>query len=243
MDQPDETDFPRGREPEVDRQIASLRQLPPGSFWAQIECKDKDHQDHVREEALVHLLRSARRTGQSRDADRLAMVLVERSKSTVFRAIRRRRWLSNTEVEDLYSEIVAHLVETLYDLGAGRAVEFWEIRYWFALKRLAIRVCDKDAAAARHTVSGMQGGGETEPFDLLENTAAPEPICRIDLMAARSLLVRLPPEERGVFYLYYVERVSQKEISERFGFTERTVYNRLRSAKKQLDAWTENDGK
>lgn len=130
------------REPDVALQIATALPLSQGALRTRTAISDRRSPDYMKEECLIYLVRHYHRTGDEQKVSDLCTALVRR----VTRIIRKHlRSLGPEALDEGYSEVLTRLFRKILDLSTDKA-DFFQVRFWVAMKRLCIQVFDDQLA-------------------------------------------------------------------------------------------------
>lgn len=127
------------RDPDVERQIAGALALPREALRKRVAIIDRGSPDYLKEECLVYLLRHYQRGGNEGTVGDIAAALVRRSARIIRKHLRS---LGPEALDDGYSEVVTRLFRRILDVSADKA-DFFQVRFWFAMKRICIQVFGK----------------------------------------------------------------------------------------------------
>jgi RNA polymerase sigma factor (sigma-70 family) len=91
----------------------------------------------------------------------------------------------------------------------------------------------------RERIVSIRAGGESEYLNVLVNELSPERRVSAaeELTRLARALDRLPPKCRQVFWLRRVQNVSQKQLADRFGVTEKAIEKQLTTAVRLLTGY------
>ncbi len=225
----------RTREPRVEAQIRQLLQASRVEFWRRAVVRDHHSPDWIQEETLVSLLRIWERGGDTRTADRIAELLIDRTARKIARQIA--CWkLSPQHAEECLQDVQSSLIEAIY--SGERSHEFWEVRFWVCLERRINNAVRRYRTVTVREVSLQpiedEEGHQTER---LEQFHAPTPLTPQDRVEMGEALALLTENERTAFVLYNGEQWSQQEIADHLQVSDRTVRNLLVRAHKRLEPW------
>ena len=126
-----------------------------------------------------------------------------------------RNWPHRDELHDLRQEIYARVYE-----AAGKALPLQPRAFLFASARHLL--ADR---ARRARVVSIEPVGDFEPLNVLVDDVSPERWCggRQVLKRLADAFDRLPDRCREVVWLRRVEHLSQREVAQRLGISEKTV--------------------
>ncbi len=225
----------RFRDAHIERQATSLLNSNPREQWRQVAVTNREAEEWVQEEALVCLLRTYQRRGETDNAWRLAEVLLQRTVPFLNRHIS--VWhLPPHYVEECIRDTQEQLLNDMFNLSAK--AEFWEIRFWLCLKRRLLNVIQhykRITEAEFHPTDTLEDGEQGEDSISRIPDSKSLPLANRALIA--DALAQLKEQERIAFTLFHSEDWGQQEIAERLGVSERTVRNLLTRAEKRLAEW------
>ncbi len=224
------------REPKVIQQVESLLCCGRGEFWRRVQIAEYTQEGFVSEEALVYFIREYHRSGAGSEAGDLMEILEERCRKSVARKLRRWSYLSETQRDDCYHDILSHMFTAL--LSGETGDEFWEVRFWYCLDCKISNFAQKYHHVAQNEF--VPDSGESEdgrPLDYMGNIAAPTRTTSEERALIAEALRLLSVDQRKVFVLFHYEQWTQDEIAKYLNVTDRTVRNRLESAEKRLKSW------
>lgn len=220
----------RTRPSEVIEQIHLLLSLSPAQCEQIMARRERSGGFTIKEEALVYLMRHLRTQNRKREADAVARSLLARSAGIIARSVKR-AFPTGTAVqqEQCIEEVQFRMWEAI--LSNEPKDEFWEIGFWFCLKRRTIGCLAqfrKISYYEVHPVINQQDDEEaTNAIELFADPAGASMHSHVELQDAMN---RLPAGHRQAMHLFYVEGWSQKQIAVTFGVADRTVRNWLTSA-------------
>lgn len=205
---------------EVEKEIEALESLSSRSAVRWL-C---DRERNALPETMVFFVRKFLREGQTDLADEVLGELWHRTAPRVVRYLAHHSSANSEDRTDLAHDVMVRLLVAIKSLDPAQ--EFWEICFWFALKR---RMLDAIREFARgKQLAGPANGRRPGTDDMPADPAKPLSGEEIDRIWLLQMLERLPSELKVVVYLHEVEEYTEKEIAEMAGCTERTVRNRLK---------------
>jgi RNA polymerase sigma factor (sigma-70 family) len=225
----------RTREPRVEAQIRQLLMVSNVEFWRRAEVRDHRSADWIQEETLVGLLRIREREGDTRTADRIAELLIDRTARKIARQIA--CWkLAPHHADECLQDVQSSLIEAIY--SGERNHEFWEVRFWVCLERRINNAVRKyhNVTTRELSLQPMEDE-EGHQAERLEQFQAPIPVTPQERVEAGEALAVLTENERIAFVLYNGEQWSQQEIADHLQVSDRTVRNLLVRAHKRLEPW------
>lgn len=248
---------PYRRDTGVEAQIARSIGLSAAVLRTRANIDDKSSSEYLQEECLVHLLRAAARRDDKIAADAAADLLLRRCQSWVTRRFRR-LGVATADIDDLYDEVVTNVMSAI--LGEGDRGDFYEVRFWTALKRQLLKVFD--AYRRRRRREGGQeslsapiatGGDGGEDGACLEDTLPSKSNVLEDLASREEIVQALSrikdPRHRKAYVLHHYEGWQiesqtdwEPSLSALFNVTPRTVCNWLRAAEADLGTERETKG-
>lgn len=234
---------PYRRTAEVERQIAAALPLDPPRLLERARIADPSDPGYLREEALVYFIRAARRADDRATLDALFAVLVARCARLL---TRRLGSLGPRLFEDACADCAAEVAERILDLDHDRG-DFFQVRFWVALERLAITVFQRhaDRQRAEDFTMPLDDDGDDDRDTRLAAGDLPDIALSSDQRAEyRDALAAIPEPARTAFVLrhYHGWPVEDHDpsvptISRYFGKTGRTIRNYLRHADEALLIW------
>lgn len=237
------------RDPAVEQQLAEALRLPPSQWRARADIADRAAVGYLQEEALVYLIRAARRTGNTQVVSDLADALQRRCQSLIYKHLLA---LGQDAADEGHSEVVTQLFELILD-ESDRA-DFYQVRFWYALDKLATRAFQrllKDTNRRKQTISISDVAGyEHEADEDRRVVQAPElatpsdesVVITNDLM--RDALNHIDEPYRTAFLLRHYagwptedQDPAVQTISKYFKKDPRTIRNWLKRAEDALQQW------
>lgn len=242
------------RAPAVERQIAEALALSRAEVRARAALTDPASPGYLQEECLVYLIRHYRCINQSELESALTEVLLQRSTKLIRSHLRSLKPEQETEG---YDQVVEWLIVQILDLESDRG-DFLQVRYWAALKKLAIRAFNQQiqqlkrgqATVSLEAIAGYDGdldgesGRSARPRGNHQVTVPSSELSveRQDLI--RDALSCLDEPIRSTFLLFvdYGIPIEDRDpaaqtISRCFGKSPRTIRNWLHQAKEALEQW------
>lgn len=235
----------------VEQQIRSALVMTPDALLQRLRVSDSDTQapDYIQEEALVYLIQDAFATGQEGLANDLWTVLLKRCAAFLYAKFRS---LGTETAKDAQQVAVEKLLVAIIDLEHGRG-DFYQVRFWLGLKKLAITTFETyhDAAEREVPASSLVREDAEEDADgsealdedhlILGHTRFVSPE---DHAMISDALAHIPPHCRDAFVLrhYHNWQIESKDpaepsISEALGKTPRTIRNWLKTAEEAVASW------
>ena len=176
--------------------------------------------------------------GAQEEAWRVAEVLVERAGGFLNRQIA--VWhLYPHHAEECLRDALDSLLLDLFNVG--EKAEFYEVRFWFCLKRRLLNLVQKYKRIKEtevHPHDSLSDEREGEEALLRMPDLKTQPL-QVQVEVAEGL-AQLRDQERAAFVLYHFEDWSQQEIAMRLSVSERTVRNLLTRAEKRLAEWRQS---
>jgi len=207
------------RRPEVEGQIRGILNLEEQEILKRAKVCDPTSSEYLKPECLVYLIRTNRNL-----VEQVTDALTERCTKTLPHRI---RGFSNLDIQDITDDIVAELIERIFD--ASDKADYLEVSFEQTLKCLRIDVCRKYRAMRSAQVELDES---KDPSD-----------GRLDIMKAlliKSALAGLTDAELLIVQLRHFCGLSingkgrQPTIVEITKLSERTIRNRLWSAEQKL---------
>ncbi len=261
----DENDLARDpryavRRATLDQQFQALPAVGTPAYWADLE---RTGEGALPLEVLVRCLRARLAAGASGDVDRLFAALLTRIGAALqwrarkeiahYEAAQQMQLAPDIEAE-CYLELWRKLKDakqTFLEENFMGCLEFmWRHAVHAILEREGIwqrpgvthatRVPRQEMDALAAGKPRPDGGEEMplEPADTVSVDPAEAVEQRVDLEAA---IAELTPEQHQILYDLFWRDLPQKEVAERLGTTNRTVYNRLKTILARLRAALDAD--
>ena len=212
------------RRPEVEDQIREILDLAEEEILRRAAICDPGSSEYLKPECLVYLIRTNRAKETRNLAEQVTRALSRRCIKTL---PNRMRGLSDLHIQDITDEIVAELIQRIFD-PSDRG-DYLEVSFEQVIKSIRIDVCRK--YRAMH--SGQRALDESmgAPHERLDVTKA---------MLIKSTLPGLTDGELLIVFLRHFCGLSingneqRPTIVEITKLSERTVRNRLGSAEEKL---------
>jgi len=212
------------RRPEVEDQISEILNLDEHEILRRAEVCDPTSSEYLKPECLVYLIRTNRGKETHNLAEQAAAALIRRCIKTLPSRI---RGFSDLDTQDITDEVIAELIKRIFE--PSERGDYLEVSFELVLKSIRIDVCRKYRAMR----SGQVALDETKdaPDERLDITKA---------MLIKSALASLTDGELLIVLLHHFCGLSvngkeqQSTIVEVTKLSERTVRNRLWSAKQKL---------
>jgi DNA-directed RNA polymerase specialized sigma24 family protein len=231
----------------VERQLAEALAMDAPQLVQCAQVRDTSHAAFLDEEALVALIRFFQAEGDGRLVDDLARALLERA--TGFIRARLHGLRDAALEEQAYLDVVADLFDQVLDLGSDRG-DFFQVRFWVALRTLAIGVARKYVTRQRRDRQTQSldapvgGGAEGEDGPMID---LPDPAIPVDRrLAYREALHLIPEPQRIAFIMRYYEDwpIEDRDptvptISRHFNRSSRMIRYWLKEAEAILERWRE----
>src|SRR5215510_14052177 len=211
------------RRSEVEDQIREILDLAEEEILRRAEVCDPGSSEYLRPECLVYLIRTNRAKETRNLAEQVAGALSRRCIKTLPNQM---RGLSDLDIQDITDEIVAELIQRIFD-SSDRG-DYLEVSFEQVIKSIRIDVCRKYRA--------MRSGQRA-----LESMSAPEE--RLDVTKAMLIKSTLPGLTDGELLIVFLRHFcglsingneQRPTIVEITKLSERTVRNRLGSAEEKL---------
>lgn len=238
------------RDPDVQRQIAAALELSPTALIERTSIDTSNDPNYLKEEAVVYLLRAYRQMGREDIVSDLTDVLVRRSAPNM------NKWFRALDLhtrEDASQEVWQQLFDQVFNFSNDRG-DFFQVRFWARLHRLAIRVFEKydrvreqtkDDVSIEHLAGSSDDAADEKNREVAAWTEILEPEVTPEQRAIyREGLGVVPEPQRTAFMLryYYGWQIEDQDpailtISRYFNKTDRTIRNWLKQAEAQLKQW------
>lgn len=230
------------RTAEVEAQLAAVAGLPADEVIARAQLCDRADAGYLREEALVYLIRSFHRRGDTQAVNALFTVLLDRCEGQLKHRL---GGLGVDGFEDAYGDVAGELVASMLDLASDRG-DFLQVRFWPTLDRMAISIFRRHVEMQRKMRRtfpvGVHADDDETPAGVpdLPDLALPAAL----LAEYREALEAVHEPYRTVFVLRYYHGwpVEDRDpavmtISRYYDKTSRTIRNYLHEAERALAAW------
>lgn len=178
-------------------------------------------------ECIVYVIRHLMMRGDEEMAWRTVEALMARVRSTILWNVNRFYGLSRTVREDVYEDVALQLYEAWLSLAPEH--EFWEVQFGLCLRKRVIDAVRKTIREAKLVVdTGCdEEGKDQDGLAELPDTISVRPD---ELAMALVMLEGLPTDLQLTIHLRFYEGLSEVEIAQKMGVTDRTVRNRLARA-------------
>jgi DNA-directed RNA polymerase specialized sigma24 family protein len=150
------------RSAEVEAQIASALMLDRAELCQRAQQHRHTQPEYLSPECLVYLIREFMGRGDEEMVSTLCECLIRRSNTQIYKHL---GTLDAESVEESYREVMTELFSRILDLESDRG-DFLQVRYWVAVKRLAI-------SAYRKRVRLLEQGRKTDPLSTLPGEKEP----------------------------------------------------------------------
>ena len=228
----------------VQRQIQSTIRQDWEAVANRATVSDDASPQYLQEESLVYLVREALREEQDSAFRDIFAVLFRRCVKYIERHLSS---LPPDRVEDASQNVMAKVTEKIMDLSTD-AGDFFQVRFWLALKRVIITEYDKQIKELKVDEDMVRIDEPVEGKDGLEPALdlRDESISQEDLASLSEGLSSLKGRLRKVFILRFYQgwpiKSKDKEeptLSSYFNVTPRTIQNWLEEAEAALIKWRE----
>jgi DNA-directed RNA polymerase specialized sigma24 family protein len=233
------------RLPAVEDELHALVELQTHSALTACVERREPPEAVMREESLAYFLREWRRVRCMSAVDALTEEVLDRISPFVRTHL---VGVPDEDREDAQSEVIARVFHPIFNLDHPRG-EYYQVRFWNALKRRCIDVSAQyhdramDDRTHRHRdPRDREDAGDDDPAEnILDRTLAPGDRALI-ADALREIAQELKPELVQAFILRHfsgwpIEGDDAPTISEHLGVTARTVRNWLHAVDERLAAW------
>ena len=235
----------------VDRQIQDIIRLDTEELQRRSVVRYETSPDFLREESLVYLIRHFHKAGNRKVVNDLSECLLTRCATYISGRLASLRADFRKEA---YADVVLELFSRILNLHSDRG-DYLQVRFWLALKRLAIQVFRKQLKLQQsHTpVTSPPGYDDSSSNMSTRSVVVREPSTSasrsvetqaIEKSVIREALSQLEEPFRSAYLLrYYFEWPIEDQdptaqtISRKFGKTPRTIRNWLARAEESLEAW------
>lgn len=223
------------RSPIIENQIKELLCVSEKEFSARLQLKDSRSDNYLKGEILIGLLTLARAENLSRIEDQIAEKL-GRICDNLIRKFLKAKGFGENFIEEAVSELTFEMFAQI--LGRReKSYDFWEVNFFVSLQRLTGGYLRKHGTKARLTAtfSELSNAENEDEFNYESNLPEYENLNAQEKLELKQILGKMPDEHRKIFLLYRVEKWTQEQIAEIFGFTARTVRSRLTEIGKFLE--------
>jgi DNA-directed RNA polymerase specialized sigma24 family protein len=245
------------RRPEVEREIESLLRLTTETRLARARSGDSKSPELMSDEALLHLVRDARRRGAEDERDALIRPLFIRCQARLKRDMPDGRYANAKKLRD---EALSDFCDVMLTDGMGKIpdrLDYYEVNFADALKKLRStvrRAQDREFYRNTQLPEDVESDAE-EPARTDDVTRRAEELTAAPALQESTLnaqdyeraLQVLTPNERDAVVLramgYRIDSIKPEEatIAQKLGVTRRTIQNWLASAKAKLRAQAKED--
>jgi DNA-directed RNA polymerase specialized sigma24 family protein len=240
------------READVEQQIAELSAMSLPDLLIRVDTAGRDDAGHVKEEALVYLIRENYMRGQRRTVEELSAVLLTRCEGHIRSML---YGLSAEHLEEAEDEVVENLFERILDRTSDRG-DFLQVRFWTFLTRLATDASRKHLTLMKKTardvapewIHGAEPADEPQGDTHYVAPVAAGGLNMEERVLLNEALASLDEPYRTLVVLrhYYDWPIEGDDpdvptISGYFGRTPRTIRNWMNTAQDRLRAWREGE--
>lgn len=239
----------------IEAQIDGALDLSLQMLRARLAIADRQNPDHLRSEALVHLVRHGRRSGDQGLISLVLPVLLARCEANLIVKVPDGRL---PEAGTIREDILGEFSELFVSDGAGEnpdELDFYECRFNRAFRFFRIDVVRRETGRLKHVAQMAEPdeGGEPEPYDevfarVSEAFRSPAmqdgDVLRSELHDA---ILELPPDERDAVILVHAlgyqeesDDPGEETAATRCDCTGRTIRNRLTRAATKLARFKED---
>lgn len=230
------------RIPAVEEQIEKALLLDSPALLERARYSDYKSLGYLAEECLVYMIHEFRSKSDGQMVSDLFKVLLDRSTGFVkghFQALEPER------ADDAFQEVFTSVVEQILDMDSDKG-DFFQVRFWHALKCLAIteggKQLSKQNVEEGFVSMDAEEEGEEGPKPKVE---IPDGSMSLEGKAMyREGLGVLRDPYRKVFILrhyegwpIYSKDPCETTLSSLFGVTPKTIYNWLKEAEETLRQW------
>ncbi len=221
----------RFRNTDVEQQICTMLQCTQNERLRRSRLTDSQTREFVSEEALIYLIRHLFRS----DDPNAALDLMECLFKRCIGRIQRKVWAllpacSREDKEDCARSVLVEMTRLIQIMDASK--EFWEVNFTTCLERLCSNCAHKYRRFSSHELrlEAFEEEGEGNRLEQIPDNRGLTPQQRIELREALTLL----KDHERTAVLLTAEGLTQQQIAEFCGVTDKTVRNWLRSAKERL---------
>jgi len=233
---------------EVETEITSALQMDWRSLSTRVGISDSNVPEFLQEESLVYFIREALRQKQDQAFRNIFKALHTRCVKYVHSHMSS---FPPHRIDDAFQNVITYVVSKIMDLEDDIG-DFYQVRFWFALKRAMLSEYDKqikeieiEENCIRIDEQPEGEDGDEPSFEIADTSLSQE-----DLSLIKSGLSVLTEPYKTVFLLRYYEGwpirsndPTEITISSHFNKTPRTVQNWLDTAKGELVKWREGKSK
>lgn len=236
------------RSPEVEEQITAALQIDWHSLSTRVEISDNNAPGFLQEESLVYFIREALHHKQYQAFRNIFKALHTRCVKYVHTHLSS---FPPHRIDDAFQNVITYVVSKIMDLEDDSG-DFFQVRFWFALKRAMLTEYDKqikeseveeDCIQIDQQLEGEEG--DEPSFEIADTSLSQE-----DLSLIKSGLSVLTEPYKTAFLLRHYQGwpirsndPTEITISSHFNKTPRTVQNWLDTAERELVKWREGKTK
>lgn len=236
------------RTPEIETEITTALQLDWHLLLKQAEITDKNSTDFLHEETLVYFIREALRQEQDEAFRSIFKFLHVRCVKYIHTHLSS---FPPHRIDDAFQNVITYVVSKIMDLDDDSG-DFFQVRFWFALKRAMLTEYDKqikeidveeDCIQIDQQFEGDEG--DEPSFEIADTSLSQE-----DLSLIKSGLSVLAEPYKTAFLLRHYQGwpirsndPTEITISSHFNKTPRTIQNWLDTAERELVKWREGKTK
>lgn len=236
------------RSPEVEEQITAALHMDWHSLSMRVEISDSNAPDFLQEESLVYFIREALHQKQYQAFRNIFKALHTRCVKYIHTHLSS---FPPNRIDDAFQSVITYVVSKIMDLEDDSG-DFFQVRFWFALKRAMLTEYDKQVKEIEveedciQIDQQLEGDEGDEPsFEIADTSLSQE-----DLSLIKSGLSVLTEPYKTAFLLRHYQGwpirsndPTEITISSHFNKTPRTIQNWLDTAERELVKWREGKTK
>lgn len=226
----------------IENQITEVLQFSEDDFSARLKITDYKSENYLKGETLICLLNLARAENLVYVADLISNKLAGICDKLV-RDFLQKKGFGENFIEEAIGELVFEMFTQILE-RKEKSYDFWEVNFYVSLQRLTKNYLRKHEAKASLTnnFAELSSVENEDEFDFESSLPKFETLTVERKLEIKQILGKMPDEHRRIFHLYYIEDWAQAQIAEVFGFTARTVRNRLKDIEDFLEKFRNSQG-
>jgi RNA polymerase sigma factor (sigma-70 family) len=226
----------------VENQIKEVFQFSENDFSSRLQVKDSNSEKYLKGETLVCLLNLARAESLYHIEDLIGAKLARICENLIRKFLKGKGFGENF-IEEAVGALVFEMFTQILE-RKEKSYDFWEVNFYVSLQRLTNGYLRKHGSKANltDTFSELSTAENEDEFNFESNLPEYENLTAQEKLEIKQILIKMSDEHRKIFILYAADGWTQEQIAEVFGFTARTVRNRLRQIDEFLQSFRSSQG-